>query len=128
MTKVSPPGPQNSVVDNRPAEESNKDEIVKALKLFAKNHKRLDRVYRNKKSPIFGRRKNKKVDRADAIKASTRQKSGEKPKGPIIQNQRVDYELLSFKAKVEECYSYGRTRNYKFPRYSDDEVIYTANT
>lgn len=63
--------PNNSMIS---VEEPNKDKIVKALKLFAKNHKQLDKIckVKNPKS-IFSRKRNNGIN---FIKASTKQKEG----------------------------------------------------
>mmetsp|Transcript_12189 Transcript_12189/g.8876 ORF Transcript_12189/g.8876 Transcript_12189/m.8876 type:complete len:100 (-) Transcript_12189:36-335(-) len=93
-------------------------ELVKALKLFAKNHQQLDKV----KNPDKGQ--HRRVLSSDGrtinnnIAASTYEKcGGSVPKGPKFVNEAVEKELEIYKKEVEEkCKTSYMYNNYVFPR------------
>lgn len=94
--------------------------MIKALKLFAKNHKQLEKAH----DPDKGiHRKVQSVDARASLKndpASTFEKcGGQIAKGPRFVNQLVEDELSLYKKEVEDKFKTSRMNNtYIFPRKS----------
>ena len=102
--------------------------MVKALKLFAKNHKQLDQICQpQQKSGLFSQRRKNDVN---VIKASTKQKEGCRvPKGPIHNtfNEFIETELFNYKNIIEENFHASTMKDYKFLRVEND-YVHTMNT
>ena len=97
------------------------DKMLKALKLFAKNHQELEKVSDPNKANI-----NKRVLSYDCrtqstnknIPASTFEKCGGSiPAGPKFVNEVVEKELSNYKLELEAKFkSSPMNNNYEFPR------------
>ncbi len=113
--------------------------MLKALKLFAKNHQELEKVSDPSKANI-----NKRVLSYDSrtqstnknIPASTFEKCGGTiPAGPKFVNEAVEKELSNYKLELEAKFkSSTMNNNYEFPRRKsipksiNNAVIYQSKT